>query len=284
MREDLPSVTAAIVAFARGVASARPLTDPPLSDQAARTLLPSPVAWLVPRRSRVAQGVWRVASGGLVDQMALRSAAIDEALLGAMRAGVEQVIVLGAGLDARAYRLDGLGAARVFEVDHPASQRYKVKRLRSLRPRARELVHVAVDFTRDSLDDALSSAGHDPLAPSFWIWEGVTMYLPPEATRATLAVVGRRSCRGSSLAVTYMRTEPDSVPAPLRAALGVTLGVFGEPLRASYTPEEMAARLGEVGLVVRSDENSVDWARRFRGNRRLAAVFRSERLAVASVT
>ncbi len=284
MREDLPSVTAAIVAYARAVASARPMGSPPLHDRAARSLLPGAAALLLPwgPLAPLSQGALRVATAGLIDQIALRTAAIDEALIEAIDVGVRQVVVLGAGLDARAYRLAELAEARVFEVDHPASQRYKTRRLGALTPRCRSLTHVPVDFVRDDLARSLAAAGHDEGAPSFWIWEGVTMYLPREATRATLDAVRRRSCPGSWLAMTYMKTETDLLPAPLRDALSTVLGVFGEPLRSSYQPEEAAELLSEEGFAVLSDRNSQDWAPRFGGSSALAFAFRSERLAVAA--
>src|SRR5689334_21361070 len=115
MREDLPSVTACFVATARGMAGV---------DEVAADLLPPGFgAAARVRIRRLAPFV------PLVDFMRVRTRAIDDAILAAEARGVRQLVTLGAGLCARAWRMPGLAATRVYEVDHPASQRYKQARL-----------------------------------------------------------------------------------------------------------------------------------------------------------
>ncbi len=106
------------------------------------------------------------------DPIAIRVAAIDRELLAAVRGGCAQVVILGAGLDTRAYRFDELARATIFEVDHPATQAEKRRRAARLVARSRQ-IFVPVDFTVDSLDERLATAGHDAGAPTVWIWEGV---------------------------------------------------------------------------------------------------------------
>ncbi len=134
MREGWPSVTASFVAFARAAASAAPMTSSPLADPVARRLFPWP-------GGRLGQVVARATSAGLVDHIALRTAAIDE-LLGAGPRPLPQLVLLGAGLDARAHRLGSLAETRVFEVDHPASQRLKRRLTRGLPVRAHSVEYV----------------------------------------------------------------------------------------------------------------------------------------------
>jgi methyltransferase (TIGR00027 family) len=276
-------MTAGIVCFARGVATAAPITQATLADEAARSLLPSPIASLIPRTgapwARLAQWPLRVASVGLVDHLALRSAAIDQAVREA--AGVSQLVLLGAGLDARAYRLDCLQAVTVFEVDHPASQTYKRARAQSLAPLAKSLRYVPVDFTRDDLARSLREAGHLATEPSVWVWEGVTMYLPREAVAQTLSVLSAASAPGSRLAVTYMSTPNRPLPQGLRRLLDLSLSLVGEPLGANFSRREFAELLQEHGFVVEQDDNSLQWAARFGGNAQLSWPFRQERLALA---
>jgi methyltransferase (TIGR00027 family) len=220
-------------------------------------------------------------SGGLVDHLALRTTAIDRALTEALEAGVLQVVLLGAGLDARPYRMPGLSKAVVFEVDHPSTQRMKKERCAGLKVEARELVYVSVDFARDSLDQALEGAGHRRDQPSFWIWEGVTMYLPPEATRATLEVVGARSAPGSRVAVTYLDRSLAALPFPIRKIVEAPFRLLGEPLVGEMLPQQMVDLLANVHFRVVSDEHSVDWEHRFGGSSLAAIAYRMERLAVA---
>ena len=114
--------------------------------------------------------------------MVSRTVAIDEAV---RAAASPQVVILGAGLDGRAWRMQELRDVTVFEVDHPDSQRVKRARVSALQQVARDVRFVPVDFTRDRLDDALAAAGHDATRPTTWIWEGVVMYLELADIEAT---------------------------------------------------------------------------------------------------
>src|SRR6266576_3103389 len=92
-----------------------------------------------------------------------RTIAIDDAV---RKRHSPQLVILGAGLDGRAWRMTELAGADVFEVDHPASQQDKRERAGDLRPLARSLRYVPVDFTRDRLDVALAAAGHQQSVPT----------------------------------------------------------------------------------------------------------------------
>lgn len=107
------------------------------------------------------------------------------------------------------------------------------------------------------------------------------MYLTREQTTATLAVLSALSSPGSLAVVTYMRTEPVPTPGPLRRVVDAAMGILGEPLRSSFTPGELASALRVAGFCVTSDEDSIEWARRFRGSARAPALFKAERMALA---
>src|SRR5262245_30838524 len=177
---------------------------------------------------------------GNVDLLALRTVVIDAAAARELAADAAQVVVLGAGLDSRAWRMRNAGRAHVFEVDHPATQAYKRERVGSLAPCAAAVSFVAVDFERDSIGGALDAAGHDASAATVWIWEGVVMYLGVPAFRATLRALSARSAPGSVLVVHYhtaLRGGP----------LGWLLRLIGEPMRATFAPRAMAAELAGAG-------------------------------------
>jgi methyltransferase (TIGR00027 family) len=178
--------------------------------------------------------------------MVARTVAIDDAV---RAAASPQVVILGAGLDGRAWRMPELGSTLVFEVDHPDTQREKVARVRSLGQTAKEVRFVPVDFTRDSLDDALTAAGHDPTSATTWIWEGVVMYLTRADVEATLAVIERRSAAGSVLSIAYVS------PAPLRWVVGLVLRRLGEPIRSVFTADAMREVLSRFGFRVIKDED-----------------------------
>jgi methyltransferase (TIGR00027 family) len=176
--------------------------------------------------------------------MVARTVAIDEAI---RRARAPQLVLLGAGLDGRAWRMRELGATTVFEVDHPASQRDKRERARRLTPVSQDIRFVPVDFERDELEQALAAAGHAAERPSCWVWEGVVMYLSHADIESTLASVQRRSAPGSHLVVLYHS------PALILAAVGLLLRRLGEPLRSSFQPAQLSALLSRYGFEVTSD-------------------------------
>lgn len=275
MKDGRSSLTALAVAIARGLGTSSDVRDEPAS-----RLVPSAVGGVL----RAASGrdglrwVGRVASFGLVDHVTLRMAAIDDAVASAVSGECDQLVVLGAGLDARALRLGCLGAVDVLEVDHPATQATKRRRIDLNRCRARSLSFVPVDFEVDSLDLRMDECGHDPLRASVWVWEGVTPYLQPDAFAATLRTIGARSAPGSVLAMTY--AVESGVPIPALTRLGFS--ALGEPIVGTMTPDEAARRAAACGFAPTSDTNSNDWAQRYPGNARLATLFQSERLLVAT--
>lgn len=271
MRKDRPSITASLVASLRALYTALPEPYRIAPDPLARELVPFPLALpaeLVARAPWSAAAIHHalgLATRGLSHYVALRTRAIDDAVRDAVRLGAEQLVILGAGLDTRALRLDELASVRAFEVDYPSTQRDKTARLAALtpppRPKARSLARVPVDFEKDRLDQSLLAGGFDPAARTFWIWEGVVVYLTREAISATLATVSALSAPGSRIALTYTPTRMlrgVAVPVARRA-----LGLVGEPLRTPLAPEEMTAILRAAELSPISDESSVDWAQRY---------------------
>jgi methyltransferase (TIGR00027 family) len=127
----------------------------------------------------------------IVRMMTVRTRFIDEALARAIAGGTTQVVILGAGFDSHAYRCQELLAhVRVFEVDRPVTQALKKQRvIEVLGGPPVNLTYVAVDFEHEDLPHALTRHGYDPAQQTFFILEGVTMYLPEEAVRGTLRLV-----------------------------------------------------------------------------------------------
>ena len=208
------------------------------------------------RAAREKRGIGLQAARVMADLIALRTAAIDTAVRGAIADGATQLVILGAGYDGRAWRMPELVGVGVFEVDHPATQGDKRAHVSDL-PAATGIVHfVPIDFERESLGVALERAGHNVSSPTCWIWEGVVMYLTRDAMRATLADVARRSAPGSTLIINYHTVHR-------RFFARLMFRLIGEPQISAWTPEEMAADLESVDFVVREDTNMTDWNKRF---------------------
>jgi methyltransferase (TIGR00027 family) len=250
MREGQASQTAVLVAMGRAVAHLQG-TVPGFSDPTALTLLPREARERVERfrdgpppataREKFAHKFLERRS----QMMAVRTVAIDQAV---READARQVVILGAGLDGRAWRMPELGASVVFEVDHPDTQREKVARAAALIRVAREVRFVPVDFTRDRLDEQLTAAGHDPTRPTTWIWEGVVMYLTKAEVEATLEILARRSAPRSRLIIAY------ATPGLILPLVRMLVRRLGEPFRSVYTEVEMKATLAAHRFEVTRDD------------------------------
>jgi methyltransferase (TIGR00027 family) len=167
----------------------------------------------------------------------------------------------------------------VFELDHPSTQADKRARLDGRRPLSRAHALCAIDFESQRIADVLGDAGFRPGAPSFWIWEGVTMYLTPAAIRATLDEIARASAAKSGLAMTY--SPPASAAQLARRLAHVIARFIREPLLGQMTPEAAHALLAERGFEVVSDESAIDWAARWWPSSEHRRTRAYERLAVA---
>ncbi|WP_277831252.1 SAM-dependent methyltransferase [Speluncibacter jeojiensis] len=136
--------------------------------------------------------------------MGVRSRYFDERLAAAAEAGASQIVLLAAGLDARAYRMSWPESVTVFELDAPKVLAFKDAVLagRGVRAGAQRRT-VAVDL-RNEWTGALRQAGFDPARPSAWLAEGLMMFLPNAAKERLLRIVGDLTVPGSSLEVEYV--------------------------------------------------------------------------------
>jgi methyltransferase (TIGR00027 family) len=266
MRKGRSSLTALAVAAARAVASGThgAVIDP--QDRIAERLLPRPIAMAVRAlRSSELGRDWLAAAAahaslGMVDHLALRAAVIDELLCAAIERGVRQVVILGAGFDTRAQRLEALRDATVYEVDHPDSQREKKARGRDLPLLAKALEHVPLDLARGELPQRLAAAGHRRAEPSFFIVEGLVPYLERAVVERVLHEVALASAPGSLVLVTYV--TPDLVwLRHTKALLHASMRLIGEPMHTVLSSQDMAALLREAGFTLEQDSDTRDWAR-----------------------
>jgi methyltransferase (TIGR00027 family) len=153
----------------------------------------------------------------------VRARLFDELVLKAARDGVAQLVILGAGGDSRAYRFHShCPGLRVFEVDHPETSRWKQARVRRMLGHLPEYVRcVPVRFDSEAVAPALESAGFDFKLRTSFLWEGVTMYLRPDAFDAILALVAT-AARGSEIAFDYLYADAVAHPARFDGAIAHT--------------------------------------------------------------
>jgi methyltransferase (TIGR00027 family) len=195
-----------------------------------------------------------------------RTRYIDDGLRAALRDGVVQVVILGAGFDSRAYRIAGIEYTRVFEVDHPATQAAKRQRLaRILERLPAHVAFVAIDFNQQTLDSVLLAAGLQPTLRTFVIWEGVTNYLNADAVDTTLRFLARATPCGSRILFTYIHRGILDGSARFEGAQEsiVTVGRAGEPFTFGFDPVELPAYLAARGLTLLEDVGAADYRARY---------------------
>jgi methyltransferase (TIGR00027 family) len=201
--------------------------------------------------------------------IALRSRYAEDQLEDAVARGVEQYVVLGAGLDTFAYR-NAYPALRVFEVDHPATQRWKRQRTREAGLRVpRALRFAPVDFETETLSDGLARAGFAPHEPALFSMLGVAIYLTKHALAQTLSFVTACS-PGSEIVFDY------SVPSLFlthsqrlaRETAAKRAAAVGEPWLSYFEPAALAAELADLGFSVVGDLGPTEANERYFANRR----------------
>ena len=138
-----------------------------------------------------------------------RSTIAEVALTAAVeRRAVGQLVILGAGLDTFAYRNPFGGRLKVFEVDHPATQAWKRRRLSEAGiATPSNVTYAPVDFERDDLSDRLAVAGLDPSVRTFFAWLGLIVALL--CSTLLISTTFNRLCF-TSFAVLYLASDASS--------------------------------------------------------------------------
>ncbi|MFI7536465.1 class I SAM-dependent methyltransferase [Streptosporangium sp. NPDC049376] len=198
--EEGVGLTALMVAAARAIETHRPdaLAGDPYAEHFVRAATVS-AGWPV-RPEQVPDGEADPLWGRLGRYFGLRTRVIDDFLVNTARAGVRQVVLFGAGLDTRAFRLDWPPGLVVHEIDRDGVLAFKHRVLDGLAavPKATRRT-IAADL-RDDWVRPLAEAGFDPDVPTAWLAEGLLLYLPPWAERGLVESVNRLSAPGSVLA------------------------------------------------------------------------------------
>lgn len=136
----------------------------------------------------------------LAEMVPNRTRAFDQILTRRLRQ-VDQLVMMGAGMDTRAYGALDLNGVRVFELDQATIQRLKRNTLKRADIDARHVTFVEVDFATEDAFDRLTASGYDASKRTLFLWEGVTLYLTKKAVRDTLAQVRGHSAPGSTVVV-----------------------------------------------------------------------------------
>jgi methyltransferase (TIGR00027 family) len=214
MRPDgLPSRTSIVTAAARALGSREPDASVRNPDWAADRLIGPAELTLIadhPISKALDQDFQEAMNDpevfGFVWLMLVRTRFIDEQMERAIRDGATQVVILGAGFDTRAHRFtELLKGATVIEIDYRATQDYKRRRVdEALGGTPANVVYAPIDFAREGLGDVLRRAGFQADRKTYYIAEGLSMYVPEEGMKETLRAIAAQSAPGSVLLLEYL--------------------------------------------------------------------------------
>ena len=187
----------------------------------------------------------------------MRSRVVEEKLAIARKNGVEQLVILGAGLDSTGYReLDFTEGLQIFEVDHPSTQIWKRERLKETNIDVPDNVKfVAFDFENQTLAEALKLGGVSSDKVTFFTWLGVHMYLSDAAVKSTLGVMGAYP-KGSEMVMDFISPSYEldgDVSEESVADLQKVVTKMGEPVLSRYYENELEDILNAAGF------NTVDF-------------------------
>jgi len=268
-KDRSPSKTAEVMAIIRAMESRRPeeeriCYDPYAFHFISRETMEYYSSHMAEARAVMEQSERLVPGVGI--SCLVRVEYFDDVVKASIADGLEQLVVLGAGYDSRAYRIDGLKNIRVFEVDHPGTQRLKIGKVREIFGSLPDhVVYVPADLAMDDLGQRLAASGYDRSRKTLFITEGLVMYLPPAAVDGLLAFVVKNSGRGSAMVFDYIPASVVDGTCELEAGRNWQKGVTdaGEPFLFGIDEAALEAFLSERGFALRQRMTSGDYRKAY---------------------
>ena len=281
MIESSPSRTALATSLMRALHSRRdpsPLLDDPWGDR----LVPNSerdgfCQRILSRMDSETRVVALRAPDSILDDFLLSNAAYpgviirsrysEDALREATNRGARQYVLIGAGFDSFALRRPAFSETlEIFEIDHPATQAFKVQRIKDCGIQLPPSVHfVSANLANEDLAEALARSSFRRDEPTFFSWLGVTVYLTREANLATLRAVANIGAPGSELVFTYVDQIEFVSDEPL--SLGdenvKAVATLGEPYLSGFDPEQISNVLMHAGLELIEDLDGQKMSERY---------------------
>ena len=202
---------------------------------------------------------------GFHEHLISRTRFIDDLIEKSAKEGVQQYVILGAGYDSRANRLNLPPSLKIFEVDQPEVSDIKLSKLPKDLPNLENITYVNVDFSYQSLSEQLLTAGFDQTKSTIFTLEGVSQYITKEAVSSTIQELSlitkdARSIFFMSYVDELLKKDPEACfgkgyPNPSKKAdLIQTLSAkVGEPWISFYRDEEVESILAENGYAIKEN-------------------------------
>ena len=270
MKEDRASRTAQYMALFRALETTRPADKRLFSDPYAIHFLDNSLKRAVklstfPFARKIIQRKIHKRIPGAFSSGLARTKYIDDLLKSTIQSGVQQVIILGAGFDTRALRLDFLKNIPVIEIDHPNTAKQKVGTLQTVLGKLPANVrYYHIDFNEQNLEDLAAQRNIDFSIPTTIIWEGVSNYLSEHAIDRTFGFVQKFST-GSFIIFTYIHQLVLDDPKAFFGGekLLNDLAEIEERWTYGFDPDELPEYLKRYGLTVQEDLGAVEYRDRY---------------------
>jgi methyltransferase (TIGR00027 family) len=253
MKKEKSSKTADQMALSRAIESLKSGNERICFDRYAKDFLSNEYSRLI--RSKIMRlfTIWLMERlfPGHYYYVVARSRYIDDYLQENITSGIKQLVIIGAGLDSRPYRFDDLKKIKVYEVDHPATQSIKKKKVKNTFGAIPEhVVFVAVDFNDEQIDVKLLKSGYDKNLKTLFIWEGTTPYINLEAVHKILEFISAESGAGSSIIFDYILSSVVNGTCMLEGARNELkkMAKTDEPFILGFEKDEIDLFLKEKGF------------------------------------
>jgi len=224
---------------------------------------------------------------GLALHQALRKLALEEAVIHGLEAGMEQIVILGGGLDSLGARLARrYPEARFLEIDLPAALAYKREVLEQSGYLSRNHNLIPMDFTRGDFRAALEKlSGFHPEEPAFFLCEGVLMHLDRAAVDTLFTDLSALPCPALRMAFTFL--EPDADGAPAFRGVSRLFSIWSRWRGPGYawgiSARELGAFLARRGFALEEVADAGVFRKRFLAGSPDAELAQGEKVAIASV-
>jgi methyltransferase (TIGR00027 family) len=257
MKENQVSFTAMMTAYMRSY-HAMYITPKIFDDFLAYSLIPEERRILIEQNIPEASRINRLKNTNIIS----RARYAEDALEKAVKQGIKQYVILGAGLDTFAFRRpEMMGKLEVFEIDHPATQEFKLFRIAELGWKYPAKLHfIPTDFTKESLEIVLThSPSFDTKAKTFFSWLGVTMYLTRNEVFDTLRSIINIAPPGSIIVFDYLDLDAFNPEKSTKIQRRLKfLRDISEPMITGFDPSTLADDLANLGLNLCENLDSTD--------------------------
>ena len=205
--------------------------------------------------------------GRLTAQVVGRSIYAEDWLLEALDRGeILQYVLVGAGLDSFVLRMaEQYPELKIFEVDHPDTQKIKIHKLKKLGTIPSNVEFVSIDFEKEKLSEALLRSSYDNKMPAFFSWLGTTHYLKPETTLATLQNIASIAHSNSEVVMDYSidYKQLQGIERIGSFAIAQFTRFLKEPLIGTFTSEHLHQTVEKMGYVVLEDLSGTEITKRY---------------------